>query len=163
MLALAARGRALLADGADADRHFREAIGHHHRGDRDFERAYTELLYGRHLRRNRQRSEARDRLHSAHEVFERLELNLWTTRVRAELRAVGERDDTVTAEPERDLQHSGLTAQQLQIARLIAEGATNREVAERMFVSTRTVHYHLRNIFQRLSINSRAELIRRFG
>jgi DNA-binding CsgD family transcriptional regulator len=163
MLALAARGRALLADGVDADKHFREAIGHHLRSDRDFERAYTELLYGRHLRRNRQRAEARDHLHSAHEVFERLELNLWTTRVRAELRAVGERDDAMTVEPERDLQHSGLTAQQLQVARLIAEGATNREVAERMFVSTRTVDYHLRNIFQRLSINSRAELIRRFG
>ena len=85
-------------------------------------------------------------------------------RVRAELRAVGDRDPR-PAEPDLDeaLRDSGLTAQQIQIARQIAEGATNREVAERMFVSPRTVDYHLRNIFQRLSISSRAELIRRFG
>jgi DNA-binding CsgD family transcriptional regulator len=170
MLAMAARCRALLADGAEADKHYREAIRHHHRSDRDFERAYTELLYARYLRRNRQRAEAREQLHSAEEVFERLELSLWTTRVRAELRAVGERDEstqsaqsTQDSVPDRTLGGSGLTPQQMQIARLIAEGATNREVAERMFVSPRTVDYHLRNIFQRLSINSRAELIRRFG
>ena len=98
-------------------------------------------------------------------MFGRLELTLWSGRVRAELRAVGERDEATSAEsaPDRTLGGSGLTPQQMQIARLIAEGATNREVAERMFVSPRTVDYHLRNIFQRLSISSRAELIRRFG
>jgi DNA-binding CsgD family transcriptional regulator len=167
LLAVTARCRALLADGADADRHFREAVRYHHRSDRDFERAYTELLFARHLRRNRQRAEAREQLHSAGEVFGRLELSLWSVRVRAELRAVGDRDESSVAPPEspadRTLSGSGLTPQQMQIARLIAEGATNREVAERMFVSPRTVDYHLRNIFQRLSITSRAELIRRFG
>jgi DNA-binding NarL/FixJ family response regulator len=61
------------------------------------------------------------------------------------------------------LHASGLTAQQVQIATLVAEGATNREIAARMFVSTRTVDYHLRRIFQSLGITSRAELIRRFG
>ena len=167
LLAVTARCRALLADGADVDRHFREAVRYHHRADRDFERAYTELLYARHLRRNRQRAEAREQLHSAGEVFGRLELSLWSQRVRAELRAVGDRDESSAAPLEtpadRTLGGSGLTPQQMQIARLIAEGATNREVAERMFISPRTVDYHLRNIFQRLSITSRAELIRRFG
>jgi DNA-binding CsgD family transcriptional regulator len=164
-LAIAARCRALLSVGGEVEAHYREALKHHHRSDREFERAYTELLFARHLRRSRQRAEARDLLHSADEVFERLELSLWTKRVRAELRAVGERDDTRPEETDRDrtLRGSGLTAQQLQIARQIASGATNREVAERMFVSPRTVDYHLRNIFQRLSINSRAELIRRFS
>jgi ATP/maltotriose-dependent transcriptional regulator MalT len=165
LLAIAARCRALLAEGAEADRYFREAIKHHHSSDRDFERGYTQLLFARHLRRNRQRSEAREQLHSAGEVFERLELELWTKRVGAELRAVGERGEPKEPAVERTRlgKVSGLTAQQLQIARYIAEGATNREVAERLFVSPRTVDYHLRNIFQRLSINSRAELIRRFS
>ena len=163
MLAIAARCRALLAEGAEADTHYREAIRHHHRSDRDFERGYTELLFARHLRRNRQRAEARAHLNAASEVFERLELELWTTRVRAELRAVGERGQARDDTSDRTAPGTGLTAQQLQIARHIADGATNREVAERLFVSPRTVDYHLRNIYQRLSINSRAELIRRFG
>lgn len=146
--------------GGDA---LREAIKHHHSSDRDFEHAYNELLFARYLRRNRQRS--RDQLNSAGEVFERLELDLWTKRVRAELRAVGERGEVTEAVTEREpgARITGLTAQQLQIGRHIAGGATNREVAERLFVSPRTVDYHLRNTFQRLSITSRAELIRRFS
>jgi DNA-binding CsgD family transcriptional regulator len=161
---IAARCRALLAEGADAEAHYREALKHHQSADRDFDRGYTELLYARHLRRGRQRSEARDRLHSALEVFERLELDLWTKRVRAELRAVGERGPSEEPPAEQERLHaSGLTAQQVQIATLVAEGATNREIAARMFVSTRTVDYHLRRIFQSLGITSRAELIRRFG
>jgi DNA-binding CsgD family transcriptional regulator len=132
--------------------------------DRDFERGYTELLFARHLRRNRRRTQARQHLYSALEVFERLELDLWTKRVRAELRATGERRIPPERPTDRDdaWQPDGLTAQQLQIARRIAEGGTNREIAEQLFVSPRTVDYHLRNIFQRLGIKSRAELIRHF-
>jgi DNA-binding CsgD family transcriptional regulator len=164
-LANAARCRALLAEGSDAEQHYREAMKLHQSADRDFQGAYTELLYARYLRRDRQRSDARDRLYSALEVFERLELDLWTKRVHAELRAVGDRSaaDEPADEHERPAHASGLTAQQVQIATLVAEGATNREIAAKLFVSTRTVDYHLRNIFQRLGINSRAELIRRFG
>src|SRR5262249_6316581 len=69
LLAVAARCRALLAEGAEAEAHFREAVRQHHRADRDFERAYTQVLFARHLRRGRQRAEAREQLHSAYEVF----------------------------------------------------------------------------------------------
>jgi DNA-binding CsgD family transcriptional regulator len=162
-LALAARGEALLAAGAGVEEHFRESLEHHLGCNRDFERGYTELLYATHLRRNRRRAEARKYLRSALEVFERLELDLWIKRVRAEQRATGERVGTGTPRTDGGGPAQSLTPHQLQIVQHIAEGATNREVAQRLFVSPRTVDYHLRNIFTKLGIRSRSELIRRFG
>jgi len=156
-LALVERCRALLADGPAADGHYRAALELHAASARDFERARTALLYGAYLRRQRRRAQARQHAREALEIFERLGASRWAERARGELRAAGE---TVT-EPEGE-ETGALTAQQLQIARFIAEGATNREVAARLFISPRTVDYHVRNIFTKLGIGSRAELIRRF-
>ncbi|MFF5204416.1 LuxR C-terminal-related transcriptional regulator [Streptosporangium sp. NPDC000396] len=153
--ALVERCRALLAGGHAADEHYRMALDLHARSERDFERARTALLYGTYLRKERRRAQARDHLREALEVFERLGALGWREKARAELRATGES----VAGPENPI-GDVLTAQQLQIARFIAEGATNREVAARLFVSPRTVDYHVRNIFAKLGIASRAELIR---
>ena len=110
---------------------------------------------------SRQRSEARDRLHSALEVFERLELDLWTKRVRVELRAVGERGPAEEPPAEQDRLHaSGLTAQQVQIATLVAEGATNREIAARLFISVKTVEATLTRVYRKLGIRSRVDIVR---
>jgi DNA-binding NarL/FixJ family response regulator len=155
--ALVARCRALLATTAhEADRHFREALRLHGRSARPFDRARTELLYGEALRRARRRADARVHLRSAVETFEQLGAGVWATRARDELRATGER---VAASPPSDGQVR-LTPQELQIARSVAEGATNREVAARLFLSPRTVDYHLRKVFTKLGITSRIELAR---
>jgi DNA-binding CsgD family transcriptional regulator len=155
-LALAARCRALLADDeADAHRHFTQALRHHHDAEADFERARTELLYGQELRRQRRAGTARDHLRVAAEVFERFGATPLVRQARAELRAAGEPVDKACGTA-ADV----LTAQQLEIARLAAEGATNREVAAALFLSTRTVDHHMRNIFTRLGIRSRVDLAR---
>jgi DNA-binding CsgD family transcriptional regulator len=154
--ALAARSRGLLADGDDADGHFAEALDLHARGGRPFDTARTELLYGEQLRRRRRRGEARRHLRSAHESFERLGLTGWAELAAAELRATGEtarRRDPATA--------TQLTPQEVQIVRIVSTGATNREVAAQLFLSPRTVDYHLHKVFTKLGLSSRAELIRR--
>ncbi|UGY92420.1 helix-turn-helix transcriptional regulator [Streptomyces gobiensis] len=155
--ALIHRCRALMATGDDVDTHFHTAMDLHRRSQRDVERARTALLYGSHLRRHRRRAEARPFLREAWEVFQRLGMEYWSERARHELRTAGETvadSDTPTL--------GVLTPQQLQIARHVARGETNREVAAQLFVSPRTVDYHLRNIFTKLGITSRAALIKRF-
>ncbi|MFF4803708.1 LuxR C-terminal-related transcriptional regulator [Streptomyces sp. NPDC001351] len=157
-LALSARCSALLAPGDEAVEHYRTALDLHARGDRDFERARTELLFGSALRRLRRRTEARDRLSSALEAFEYFGAPHCATQARAELRALGvpaapapgRTDDPVTR----------LTAQQLLIARMAADGATNREIAARLALSPRTIDHHLRGVFSRLGIRSRIDLVR---
>ncbi|MEV0222187.1 LuxR C-terminal-related transcriptional regulator [Streptomyces sp. NPDC050704] len=159
-LALSARCRALLATGAEAVEHYRTALDLHAGGTRDFERARTELLFGGALRRLRHRTEARDRLHSALEAFEHFGAPQCAAQARAELRALGD-----TGAPERgagDLA-GRLTAQQLMVARMAAEGATNREIASRLLLSPRTIDHHLRGVFARLGIRSRIELVRLLG
>ncbi|BCJ73934.1 helix-turn-helix transcriptional regulator [Catellatospora sp. IY07-71] len=152
-LALAARCRALLSEGAQAEEHFRDALELHAAGDRAFERARTELLYGSLLRRLRRRTQARTELRSALESFERLHADRWAQWTRAELRATGE-----SARPRAEVTDGELTPQQRQIARHAAQGATNREIAEQLFLSPRTVEHHLGNIFAKLGIRSRVEL-----
>ncbi|MEU7824565.1 LuxR C-terminal-related transcriptional regulator [Catellatospora sp. NPDC049133] len=152
-LALAARCRALLSEGGEAEEHFRAALQLHAVGDRAFERARTELLYGALLRRRRKRAEARAELRSALESFERLHADRWAEWTRAELRATGESARPRLTEPDGEL-----TPQQRQIARLAAQGATNREIAAQLFLSPRTVEHHLGNIFTRLGVRSRVEL-----
>lgn len=156
-LALSARCRALLATGEEAVEHYRTAVDLHASGIRDFERARTELLFGSALRRLRNRTEARDRLHSALEAFDHFGSPHCASQARAELRALGERA-TVT-QPAETLA-SCLTAQQLLIARMAADGATNREIAARLLLSPRTIDHHLRGVFARLGIRSRIELVR---
>jgi DNA-binding CsgD family transcriptional regulator len=159
-LALSARGRALLATGQEAVEHYRTALDLHAGGTRDFERARTELLFGSALRRLRNRTEARDRLHSALEAFEHFGSPHCAAQARAELRALGER---APATPGAEDLATRLTAQQLMVARMAAEGATNREIAARLLLSPRTIDHHLRGVFARLGIRSRIELVRLLG
>ncbi|MFF5159349.1 LuxR C-terminal-related transcriptional regulator [Streptomyces sp. NPDC000348] len=149
------RCRALLATPDAADTLYLRALDRHEETAGDFERARTALLYGKWLRRRRRLREARDRLGEALMGFERCGAHLWAQQAAAESRAGG-------AAPGRPGagEVSRLTPQQLRIARRVAEGATNREVALSLSVSTRTVDYHLRNIFAVLGVRSRVELVR---
>jgi len=154
-LALVARCRGQLSAGPTAERHFGEALRLHGESDRPFEQARTELLYGEFLRRAGRRTEGRRHLRAALEAFERLRAVPWEERARRELRASGERAR------ERDPSTlDQLTAQELQIAQFVATGQTNKEIAARLFLSPRTIDYHLRKIFSKLGISSRAEVIR---
>jgi DNA-binding CsgD family transcriptional regulator len=153
--ALAARCRALLADDSTAEAEFVAALRIHDMNGNPFDRARTRLLYGEWLRRERRRTDAREQLRSALSGFETLRADPWAERARVELRATGE-----TAQRRDPTSLEDLTPQELQIARLVAEGSSNREVAAHLFLSPRTVEYHLHKVFTKLGIASRAELIR---
>jgi DNA-binding CsgD family transcriptional regulator len=155
-LALAARCRALLAEGPEAEREFSKALHTHSQSPNPFSLARTELLYGEFLRRERRRTDAREQLRAALDAFESLGAEPWAERARVELRATGE-----TARKRDASTIDELTPQELQIARLVGEGHSNKEVAAQLFLSPRTVEYHLRKVFAKLGIASRAELIRR--
>ena len=118
-------------------------------------RRRTELLYGEWLRRQRRRVDARRHLRTALELFGRMGVSPWEARAQAELRASGE-----TARKRSPTTRDELTAQELQISRLVASGMTNPEVAAQLFLSPRTVDYHLRKVFTKLEIASRADLAR---
>lgn len=151
-----ARCRALLAPPAQRAAAYESALAHHDRLPDEFERARTQLLYGQWLRRRRRTREARGPLRDALVGFERCGARAWADRSRGELRAAGE---AVAGEPGPG-PLSALTPQQQRIARHVAEGATNREVAVRLSVSHRTVDHHLRNVFAALGVRSRVELSR---
>jgi DNA-binding CsgD family transcriptional regulator len=154
--ALAARCRALTSTGAEAERHFQEALRlHRQTANRPMEHARTELLYGEFLRRQRRRVHARAPLRNALEAFERLGLPAWAERARRELRAAGQ-----TARKRNPSTLQQLTPQELQVVATVGEGASNREAAARLFITPRTVAYHLHSIFGKLGISSRAELVR---
>jgi DNA-binding NarL/FixJ family response regulator len=155
-LGAAARCRGLLADDPEAAAdELAEAIRIQTLAGRAFDAARSELLLGEHLRRRRQRVEARQHLRAALETFERIGAEPWTERARAELRASGEtarkRDPTTAAQ---------LTPQELQVARFVAEGLSNKEVAAQLFLSPRTIDAHLRSVFAKLGITSRTQLAR---
>lgn len=154
-----ARCRALLAAPADVAGRYEEALAHHDRAGGDFERARTQLLHGAWLRRRRRTREARGPLRDALVAFERCGARAWTDRASGELRAAGEAVEGPVAAGGTD-PLAALTPQQQRIARCVAEGATNREVALRLSVSTRTVDHHLRNVFAALGVRSRTELAR---
>jgi DNA-binding CsgD family transcriptional regulator len=151
-----ARCHALLALPEDADELYVRALARHDEAGGDFERARTALLYGKWLRRRRRPREARDRLGTALAAFERCGAGVWAEQARGELRALGAASRG--SAPAGTL--TRLTPQQLRIARHVAEGATNREVALTLAVSTRTVDYHLRKVFAALGVRSRLELAR---
>ncbi|MFE0726346.1 LuxR C-terminal-related transcriptional regulator [Streptomyces rochei] len=150
-----ARCHALLAPPDRADDLYRRALARHDEAGGDFERARTALLYGKWLRRRRRPREARGRLGTALAGFDRCGAGVWAAQARAELRALGAAPQGGGAGT-----LTGLTPQQLRIARHVAEGATNREVALTLAVSTRTVDYHLRKVFAVLGVRSRLELAR---
>jgi DNA-binding CsgD family transcriptional regulator len=157
-LARAARCRGLLAAPADVASCFEEALALHRRTPDAFETARTQLLYGGRLRRTRKRVLAREQLRGALQTFERLGARSWAEQARAELAATGEtarRRDASTLDE--------LTPQELQIARLLAEGRTTREAAAAVFVSPKTVEYHLRHVYDKLGIRSREELAAAFA
>jgi DNA-binding CsgD family transcriptional regulator/tetratricopeptide (TPR) repeat protein len=150
--AVAARSRALL-EPASFENHMTEALRLHSISDMPFERARTELMIGRHLRRHNQSVKARSLLTSALALFDRLGAPDWASRARSELQATGIRIPQPAA--------SGLatlTPQELQVALAVARGHSNREVAGQLFLSTKTVEFHLRNVFLKLGVNRRTRL-----
>jgi DNA-binding CsgD family transcriptional regulator len=152
---LVERCRGLVADDAEFEAHFAESLALHPDDEDVFGKARTRLAYGERLRRARRRVEAREQLRQALETFETLGAAPWAERARAELRASGEtarkRDPSTLAQ---------LTPQELQVARLVAQGLSNKEVAAQLFLSPRTIDAHLRNIFAKLGITSRVQLVR---
>ncbi|CAL9349046.1 hypothetical protein SUDANB99_00412 [Streptomyces sp. enrichment culture] len=152
--ALLARCRALL-DPAGAGDWYERALHRHESASGEFERARTLLLYGKWLRRQRRPREAADRLREALVAFEQCGARGWAEMADSELRASG---SAPRSRPEGGL--AGLTAQQMRIALLVADGATNREVAVRLSLSPRTVDHHLRNVFATLGVRSRVDLAR---
>jgi DNA-binding NarL/FixJ family response regulator len=160
--ALLLRCRALLADDADADALFRQALAAHPDG-MSLERARTSLLHGEWLRRARRRAEARAPLRAALDTFQELGARPLAERARTELRAAGESTDDAASGDGDNADLDVLTAQELQVALLVTAGASNRDVAARMFISPRTVEYHLYKIFPKLGIASRTELAHRLS
>jgi DNA-binding CsgD family transcriptional regulator len=152
-LSVAARCRGLLAEESDYERHFEDAFRHHHLSPDTFEQARTHLCLGERLRRSKQRTKARKELRAAFEAFEELGATPWAERAYGELKATGEtarRRDVSTLYQ--------LTPQELQIAMVLAEGRTTREAATKLFLSPKTIEYHLRNAYRKLGINSRDAL-----
>ena len=153
-----ARCRALLADdAATADGLYREAIERLGRTLVRPELARAHLLYGEWLRRDRQRAEARAHLRTAYDMFTSIGMEAFAERARRELLATGE---TVRKRTGEASSSEELTPQERQIALLVREGLTNPEVGAQLFLSPRTVEWHLRKIFTKLGISSRRELIR---
>ncbi|MEV1172145.1 AAA family ATPase [Nonomuraea sp. NPDC049784] len=155
--ALTARCRALVRPDGGADVHYAESLRLHAMSFAPLEYARTELLFGEQLRRDRRRSEAQEHLRTAAETFRRIGALAWADRALSELRATGESARTRTPEAET---LSTLTPQELRITLAVGEGLTNREIAAQLFLSPRTVDYHLRKVFQKAGITSRAELMR---
>jgi len=147
-----ARCRGLLSDGQDAEGRYREAVGRLSRTRLRPELARAHLLYGEWLRRERRRAEARAQLRTAHEMFDAIGMRAFAGRARRELLATGE-----TAR-KRTATHGELTPQEAQIARLARSGLSNPEIAAQLFLSPRTVQYHLGKIFTKLEITSRRQL-----
>jgi DNA-binding CsgD family transcriptional regulator len=143
-----------MATGEDATTYFEESLALS-AAALPFDLARIHLLYGEHLRRERRRTDSRVQFRAALDGFERFGAEPWAERARAELRASGEtarrRDPSTTAQ---------LTPQELQIARFVAEGLSNKEVAAQLFLSPRTIDSHLRNVFSKLAISSRTQLAR---
>ena len=152
-LGIYARCRALLSDGEDAEGRYLEAIDRLSRTGFRSELARAHLLYGEWLRRQRRRADARAQLRTAHEMFAAIGMQAFAERARRELRATGE-----TARRRTDDTHGELTPQETQIARLARSGLSNPEIAAQLFLSPRTVQYHLANIFAKLKITSRRQL-----
>jgi DNA-binding CsgD family transcriptional regulator len=152
-LGIEARSRALLSDGQAADDLYREAVQRLGRTRVVVHLARAHLLYGEWLRRENRRQDAREALREAHEIFSRIGADGFAERARRELLATGETVRKRTTENPVDL-----TAQEAQVAKLAREGLTNPEIASQIFISPRTVEWHLGNVFSKLGITSRKDL-----
>jgi DNA-binding CsgD family transcriptional regulator len=151
----AARSRALLAPDEEVRARFDEALTLHAGLPMPFERARTLLLLGERLRRAKQRARARVPLQEALDAFERLGARPWAERARTELRATGQ-----TSGRRSEAAAEQLTPHELQIAILVAQGMTNREAAAALFLSPKTIEYHLGQIYRKLDVRGRAQLAR---
>jgi ATP/maltotriose-dependent transcriptional regulator MalT len=152
-LGIEARTRALLSTGVAAEELYGEAIERLGRTPLRPELARAHLLYGEWLRRENRPVNAREQLRTAHEMFVTIGMEAFAERARKELQASGERVRKRTAETSEPL-----TAQEWQIARLASDGLSNPEIGARLFLSPRTVEWHLRKVFTKLGIRSRREL-----
>ena len=152
-LGVEAVSRALLSDGEDAERRYREAIERLRRARVAAVAARAHLVYGEWLRRERRRLDAREHLRTAHEMLTSMGMEAFAERARRELAATGETARTRTVETSGQL-----TAQEAQIARLARDGLSNPEIGAQLFISPRTVEYHLHKVFAKLDITSRVEL-----
>jgi len=162
-LGIEARSRALLSDADIAEGYYREAVDRLGRTRRRPELARAHLLYGEWLRRERRRGEARDQLRTAYQMLDRMGMEAFAERARRELAATGEITRTRTTPPARTPPGQGcepLTAQEAQVARLARDGLSNPEIGARLFISARTVQYHLSKVFTKLGISSRGQLHR---
>jgi DNA-binding CsgD family transcriptional regulator len=155
VLGAQARSRALLSEGDAADSLYREAIGRLERTRVRVDLARAHLVYGEWLRRERRRVDAREHLRVAHEMLAPMGVEAFAARAERELLATGEQ-----VRKRRPASRDDLTAQEAQIARLARDGLSNPEIGARLFVSPRTVEYHLRKVFAKLNIRSRTELDR---
>jgi DNA-binding CsgD family transcriptional regulator len=158
-LARARRARGMLANDDTFAAHFERALSLHEQTPDAFEAARTRLAFGQRLRRARDRTLARKQLRPAADAFDRLGARPWADRARAELAATGEtrrrRDEAAGIDD--------LTPQELQVVLLLTSGKTTRETAAALFLSPKTVEYHLRHVYQRLGIHSRDKLGERLG
>jgi ATP/maltotriose-dependent transcriptional regulator MalT len=152
-LGFEARSAALLSEGDAADEFYREALDRLGRCRAAAHVARAHLLYGEWLRRERRRLEAREHLRTAHDMFVSMGAEAFTARAERELLATGEHARKRTVETTFEL-----TPQELQIARLAQTGLSNQVIAAQLFISPRTVEYHLHQIFTKLGIASRTQL-----
>jgi DNA-binding CsgD family transcriptional regulator len=152
-LGILARSRGLVSEGNVSEAHFREAIERLERTRIRVELARARLLYGEWLRREQRRVDAREQLRAAHEMFNTMGAEGFAERARVELLATGETVRKRTVETRDEL-----TAQETQIARLARDGRTNPEIGAQLYISPRTVEWHLKNVFTKLGIRSRREL-----
>jgi DNA-binding CsgD family transcriptional regulator len=152
-LGLEARSRALLSQGEAADQLYRESIARLGLCRFAPDRARAHLLYGEWLRREGRRTDAREQLHTAHDMLASIGMEAFAERARRELLATGEKARKRTADTRDDL-----TPQEAEIAKLARDGHTNPEIGALLFLSPRTVEWHLRHVFQKLDISSRRQL-----
>ncbi|MHB8960870.1 MAG: LuxR C-terminal-related transcriptional regulator, partial [Candidatus Limnocylindrales bacterium] len=152
------RCRGLLGDGEGVDLCFRAAIGWHDSAPIPFEAARTRLCYGEQLRRQGRRVDARRELEASLATFERLGAHPWSQIARSELAATGQK-----LRPAARRLDDELTPQELQVALIVARGATNKEAGAALFLTPKTVEFHLAKIYRKLSLRSRTELARRFA
>jgi DNA-binding NarL/FixJ family response regulator len=147
-----------MVSSGDHDAHFIRALHMHETLGQPFERARTQLAYGERLRRERRRAEARALLSDALATFAALGASPWADRAQEELDASGlrarTRDPAIT---------DRLTPRELQVALAVADGATNREAAARLYLSEKTIERHLGNVYRKLGLRSRSQLARRFA